>query len=128
MAEMTQRNTIQQQRKATMQIRTTSCVDLQSFHLPQPQNTPFSNVPDGYPKTWGNVVIAWSPQEYDRTTQHPPLTKVPYADDVVAALKEINDELSQQLKMISVDIKALSGANDALTKRLNDVETKLTKE
>jgi hypothetical protein len=41
--------------------------------------------------------------------------------------KNISDQLQQQVNLLKNNIKALSDANDALTKRLDDVESQLKK-
>ncbi|SRR5581483_12093401 len=48
-------------------------------------------------------------------------------DEFVRNLQKDLSQRDQQISALKADIKALLDANDALTKRLNDIETKLTK-
>lgn len=45
-----------------------------------------------------------------------------------SSIASLQDQLQKQLNILKANIKALSDANDALTKRLNEVEAKLKKQ
>jgi hypothetical protein len=71
--------------------------------------------------------VAISGTYYDRIGRACVGTFTSWAELQAQQAKNISDPLQQQVNLLKNNIRALSDANDALTKRLDDVESQLNK-